>query len=367
MNFRYVLMAITVTIALIIGHFGATRVSAKARTNVTIDVSRDVLTINPQKIEEINAELYFVPNSSEEIYSTIPNNISKFKYLGSNPHSALFFLHEYDEHIIENLSVDCLAFGNFGVAACIAPQGTNAPHVDRAHGYLKINKIKGLEKLQEELQQLNKFQIKQKNNEIKSKIKSSYIEYKKDFDQYISESPYTFAVKGIEWKKNKCKIYEYPFYLFDVDDNYNFDKSTIKIKVMNTGWFTFEYMENLNKKYEVNRADRNRQGGISFEKTKYKGKFYHKPFPDNLVFKLTPEEEQALFEDNKDIYIKTLCTVVPKKGELFNFDIIKITKLFYKKLSKEPKRPRSIGASEKLSSKPVLTIVIEKINDMPLY
>ena len=252
----------------------------------------------------------------------IPDDVSKYAYLGHYPVTAFVFLDYYNSYNkIDDITIKQLMSGTIGNVF----KGTNV--------ILAFSKLKGLEDIPDELEGLDEFGVSSKKNEIINKFKDTYKKYLTDYQNY-SKGTYTFSNllvynNGAEDDNNYFPDHitlEYPIEInFEQNKitrkNYDFDKKILSLP---------DYIG-------PNSGDPD-GWGARYANNYYK--MYNKPLPRDFKMPLTIDNAKKLFGDQQEVFCETLITVKPRLYPIFicaydwcsaNFDIIKITKRFYRK------------------------------------
>ena len=213
----------------------------------------------------INAKLvnYTLGKFEHNYYLIIPDNISDYETLGHYPFTAFMLLRHYDKEKISNLTVKELKTGSLGspISCCAG---------NEYFDILKFGKIKGFERVAEDLETLDEFGITERKNEILSTLLECFTKYKEDYERYLhgmsgcyrfrkgkfglfAENPlkeYNDTVKSNE-RKNPFSFYE----RIDITD-YDFDKKQISVKlfepyskISSNGW-EYHYIRKFKNKYQ---------------------------------------------------------------------------------------------------------------------
>ena len=319
-----------------------------------------------------NAELvnYAVGKYDHNYFLIIPDNVLDYEYLSHYPFTALMFLKNYDEEKISKITVKELNSGSLGSSHSFCAS-------NEYYDVLKFDKIRGFESIAKDLETVDEFGIAERKAEIISALLNCFSKYKQEYKKYLQGIDGFYKFRKGKFRfivGNPLKEYndnveinqrEGPFAFYDQIDisHYDFDNKVIKIeplspysKLSSSGW-EYHYIRKIKKKYRS-------------QSYKNKPALYHKDFPKEVQVPVTIDDAKELFADRQKVYSETILTVIPKPGYFgysgkhffvmtSNFEIKKITKNYYKRISWSRSETKFVG-------EPVFTIVLES-NDKHLF
>ena len=294
-------------------------------TDKSIEPSTDVSVTNAALVQ-FGAYKLLIPDNFKDDYP----------YLSHYPLAAFRFAKNFNERAIDAITVEKLKSGSLGY------------HSD--YDLFRLDKIKGFELTAGEIKSLDEFGIAAKRNEIISKLKESWRNYRKDYNRYLKGTNGSYKFKIDRFHSYYEQKYGSTFYEVS-KDTYKFDSRMMDIELFQprsvyqgNGWEYF-YVGKFRQKYSNSRS-------------------INAKFPDSISVPLSIDDARKLFGEPDKTFCETILEVIPREGFFGydggayidltqDFDIKKIKKYFYKE---------SKGLNE-----PVLIIVIESSGNKPLY
>ena len=313
-------------------------------------------------------------------YLVIPQNIEEYQYLNHYPFTAFMFLYHYDEGKIANLTVKELKSHSLGGAdSCCAGDGF--------YDALKFGKIKGFEDIADDLESMDVFEVAEKKADILSRLLENYGNYKKDFKRYLQGFDGTYKLRTGSFSNpnwNKLKEYDEKIEIdepipksfyerIDVKD-YDFDKKLFRIellspisKISSKGW-EYHYLKKL--KDQFTGLEYLKKAALYNLTYKKKPVLYNPEIEEEIQIPMSIEEAKEIFMDENRVFCETILTVKPEKGAFgyegaaffvmsSNFNIIKITKNYYKNKNWSNQEEKFVGD-------PVFTVELESKEGPPL-
>jgi len=291
----------------------------------------------------------------------IPDNIQEYTYLGHYPLTAFIFLHYYDNSKIAKLTVKELksrSLGNF------YSDFTNNNFYD----VLMYDKLKGFEKIAENLPKIDEFQLSEYKDEIIDELLNVYDNYRNEYLMYLKgiEGTYIFRKGNLDtpsWKRleeysgtvymNEPSQRSY-YEIIDIED-YDLDSQVFSIKTLSP---------------------------ISIRGSKISAwEYYYKKmigcryknfvFPDEIQMHLSIKDAEKVLTGKDKTYCETIVTVKPEDGSFgyegnavfiktSNFNILNIIKNYYKGRSWSP-------VEEKFIEEPKYSIQLESNEENTFY
>ena len=323
----------------------------------------------------VNAKLvnYIFGRYDYSFYLVIPQNIEAYQYLNHYPFTAFMFLYHYDEEKIANLTVKELKSHSLGGAdSCCAGDGF--------YDALKFDKIKGFEDIAEELGSMDVFEVAERKADILSTLLENYGNYKKEYKRYLQGFNGTYKLRTGNFSNpnwNKLKEYDEnveidepipkSFYeRIDVKD-YDFDKKLFRIellspisKISSKGW-EYHYLKKL--KDEFTGLEYLKKAALYNLKYKRRPVLYNPDIEEEIQIPMSIDEAKEIFMDENRVFCETILTITPEEGSFgyagaaffvksSNFNIIKITKNYYKNKNWSNQEEKFVGD-------PVFTVELE--------
>src|ERR1035437_4907527 len=246
----------------------------------------------------------------------IPNDIARYKCLSHNPHSAFLFATTFNEQKIAALGVKEIMQGRLS-------------HRVFAN-LLSFEMIEGFADIAKELKTLDEFGVASRRDEIVSKLKECYLNYRREYEQYLGGT-------------NGYYVFKSPRELVR-RNQYDFDRQVLDMNTFGTDnrleW-EGNYITFFNEKLVSSAVDKRR-------------------FPETMSVPLSIDKAKTLYGDQQQAFCETVFTVKPLWGLndsgwriVSNFAIHRITKKYY---------GPATGTNE-----PVVTIEIESTAERPFH
>ena len=298
---------------------------------------------------QTNAKLvnYIFGRFDYSYFLLIPDNIQEYTYLGHYPLTAFIFLHHYDKNKISELTVKELKSRSLG-------NSYSDTTSNNFYDVLMYDKLKGFEKIAENLTKMDEFQIYENKSNIIAELLKVYDNYRNEYLMYLKgiEGTYIFRKNNLDTAHlKKLEEYNGPVYIkepsprsyyemVDIED-YDLDRQVVSIEtlspisIIDSSVFAWE---------------------TYYKKIKYRHKnmesgelpiFNNTDFPDKIQIHLSIKDVNKLLAGKDKIYCETILTVKPYEGSFgyegnavfiktSNFTILKIIKNYYKGRSWSP-------------------------------